>query len=94
MNFARKLLLRVSQRLDLPGEVAAALPCIVMNGFTECSMDCHRGLLEYEKNAIVVALNIGAVRVEGTVLEVRLMHRDRLTVTGQIHAVQFLEGSG
>lgn len=91
MKFGKTLLMRAARKLDLPLDVAAGLPCVVMNGFEECSLDCHRGIVEYEKTGIVVALNIGAVRIEGSGLEVRVMHRDRLTITGRIRALQFLE---
>ena len=41
---------------------------------------------------IVAALKDGAVKIEGSGLEVRQMRRDRLCVTGKIRAVTYLEG--
>ena len=92
MPLGRELLEKASRRLDLPSDIAAGLPRMELNGFCECSLDCHTGILEYEKHEIVVALNIGTVTIRGSGLELRLMQRDRLTVTGRIEALTFSGG--
>ena len=42
---------------------------------------------------IVIAVNTGEVTIEGSGLELRYMHRDRLTVTGTIEAMSFTGAS-
>lgn len=91
MNFAKKALRALYARLDVPGEAAGA-PCVTLCGFTECSVDCACTIVEYEPHEIVAALDGGAVKIEGSGLEVRQMRRDRLCVTGKIRAVTYLEG--
>lgn len=88
----RELLTKASKKLDIPVDIAAGLPRMELNGFCECSLDCHTGILEYEKHEIVVALNIGTVTIRGGELELRLMQRERLTVTGRIDAIEFSGG--
>lgn len=61
----RTMLTRLAGKLDLPTDIAAGLPRIALNGFSECSLDRHRGILEYSTERIVVALNIGELTVEG-----------------------------
>ncbi len=90
MNFAKRALQAVCARLDLPGDAAGA-PCVTLCGFTECSVDCPCAIVEYEPHEIIAALPEGAVKIEGTALEVRQMRRDRLCVTGRIRAVTYLE---
>ena len=80
----RTMLTRLAGKLDLPTDIAAGLPRIALNGFSECSLDRHRGILEYSTERIVVALNIGELTVEGQKLELRQMHRERLCITGRI----------
>ena len=92
MTRGRELLEKASRRLDLPTDIAADVPHMELRGFCECSLDCHTGILEYEKHEIVVALNIGTVTIRGSALELRLMQRDRLTVTGRIESITFSEG--
>lgn len=89
MNKFKKLLERAAQRLELPADIAANLPHIEINGFSACSLDCHRAILAYEPEKIVIRVNTGAVTIEGAGLEFRHMHRDRLSVTGEIHALTF-----
>ena len=43
----RTMLTRLAGKLDLPTDIAAGLPRIALNGFSECSLDRHRGILEY-----------------------------------------------
>ena len=67
------------------------MPHLSMNGFCECSLDRHNGILEYEKDEIVISVNTGTVTIRGSGLEVRLMHRDCLCVCGKITALEFSE---
>ena len=91
MHRARKILEKAAQKLALPADVAAGVPHLSMNGFSECSLDCHNGILEYEKDEIVVSVNTGTVTIRGIDLEVRLRHRDCLSVSGKITALEFSE---
>ena len=88
----RSMLAGASLRLGLPTDIAAGLPRVELNGFRECSVDQHTGILEYNRERIVVGLTDGTLILEGCELEIRLMHRDRLTITGRIQCVQYEEG--
>ena len=93
MGRMKELFSKMTERLELPRDAALGLPCIVMTGFHECTLDSHRGVLEYSDLQITAALPNGSVTVEGTGLEIRLMHRDRLTITGHIEKI-LLHGGG
>ena len=93
MKKARKLLTRVSQKLELPAEIAAGLPKIELTGTSEFSMEPHKGLLEYEQERISVASSVGTVAVLGSGLTIRLMNQERITVVGEIRAVELPGGS-
>ena len=92
MKLAGKLLLTVSQRLDLPAEVSAGLPKIELTGTAEFSMEPHKGLLEYEQNRVMVACNNGSVTVLGEELTIRLMNQSRIKVIGKIRSVELNGG--
>ena len=89
----RTFLTRLAEKSGLPADIAAGLPHMELNGFSECALDRHRGIVEYSRERIVVALNIGRVTVLGSGLELRQMQRERLCVTGNIRALEF-EGGG
>ena len=92
MKPARRFLVKAAKLFDLPADIAANLPHIELRGFEECSLDCHRAIIAYEPEKIIVAVNTGEVTIEGANLELRHMHRDRLTITGRIECVQYEEG--
>ncbi len=89
----RNMITKLAQKLQLPVDIAAELPHLELNGFCECALDCHTGILEYEKERIVVAMNIGTVTILGENLELRQMHRERLCVRGTIRQI-LLGGNG
>lgn len=89
----RSMLASVSARLGLPVDIAAGLPRLEVNGFRECSIDRHTGILEYNREKIVVGLTTGRLTVCGCGLEICIMHRDRLTITGRIDSLSYAEGS-
>ena len=92
MKNARAILTKSAKLFVLPMDIAAELPHMEVRGFEECSLDCHKAIVAYEPEKIVVAVNTGEVTIEGSGLELRHMHRDRLTVTGRIAAISFLGG--
>ena len=92
MKNARAILTKAAKLFDLPLDIAAELPHMEVRGFEECSLDCHRAIIAYEPEKIIVAVNTGEVTIEGANLELRHMHRDRLTVTGRIEALTFSGG--
>ena len=93
MKPARRFLVKAAKLFDLPADIAANLPHIELRGFEECSLECHRAIIAYEPEKIVIAVNTGEVTIEGSGLELRYMHRDRLTVTGTIEAMSFTGAS-
>lgn len=87
------MFIRAARIFDLPQDIAANLPHIELRGFSECSLDCHKAIIAYEPERIVIAVNTGQVTIEGEGLELCHMHRDRLSVTGKIYGLTFTGGS-
>lgn len=92
MNRSRRLLLQVSQKLDLPSDVLAGIPRIELIGLSEMSLEPHKGLLEYSEDRISVSTSIGNVIAVGTGLVIKRMNISRITVVGTIHHIQLMEG--
>ena len=92
MKKLRSYLAAAAMRLGLPADIAAGLPHLEVNGVQECSIDRHTGILEYNRERIVIGLNIGSLVVAGSGLEIRQMHRERLTITGKITCLTYGAG--
>ena len=87
MNKARKFLMDAAGHLDLPADILAAVPKMEVIGFREFSVEPHKGLLEYEKAQIGIETNMGRIRIVGSDLTIKLMNRNRITISGELHSV-------
>ena len=93
MNKARELLAEVAEKMELPADLAAGLPTMELCGFREFSMEPHGGLVEYDRGRVSIESTLGRVTVLGEDLIIRRMNRQRITVAGQLRAVE-LAGDG
>ena len=94
MKQPRKLLEGAARRLDLPAEVMAGLPQMTVSGFSQVTVEHHRGILEYTDEAVTVALNIGRVRITGPGLTIPLMNHDYVIVRGTLENMALGAGGG
>lgn len=94
MNRARKFLERVAGSFDLPADIVAGLPKMELTGFVEFSLEPHKGLLEYAENEIILESSIGRICIKGDHLTIKLMNRERITVAGNLTAIERLDGEG
>ncbi len=89
---ARELLAELAEKADLPADIAAGLPTMELCGFREFSLEPHDGLVEYSRERISMESTVGRVSVVGENLTIRRMNRQRITVAGQLRAVELQEG--
>lgn len=92
MNRAKKLLAKAAGSLDLPADIVAGFPKMELTGFMEFSLEPHKGLLEYADHEIILDSSVGQICVKGERLTIKLMNRERITVTGNLTAVERLGG--
>ncbi len=88
MNKARKILASTAGLLELPADVLAGVPKMELTGFREFSIEPHRGLVEYEKDQIMIETQLGCVCLLGQNLTIHLMNSSRITVHGSLRAVE------
>lgn len=92
MNKAKQLLVQASQKLELPADIVAGVPRIDVIGTDTCSVEPHRGLLEYSGERISVSTSIGAVTLLGDGLEIKQMNTERITIAGKLHRLELPGG--
>ena len=92
MKKAQKLLETAAERLDLPGDVVAGLPRLELTGFSQLSVEQHRGIKEYTPEAVTVALKKGSIRITGQKLSITLMNHEYVVVNGAIQNIQLTGG--
>lgn len=91
MNMGQKLLETLADKLEMPGDVVAGLPRLELVGFSQLSVESHKGVLQYDRDKISVAVAMGIVHIEGAGLSIQLMNQHNLRIGGKITAIS-LEG--
>lgn len=82
-----KLLRKVSERLEIPGEILTQDPLIEICGTCKVSIDHHSAILEYTPQRIHIATKTGIIAIQGDDLTITLLTRVRVEIGGSIRAV-------
>ncbi|MGM9567690.1 MAG: YabP/YqfC family sporulation protein [Clostridia bacterium] len=78
--------------LDLPAELAAGVPRIVVTGNQSVLVENHGGILGFRPDQIKIGCLYGEIVVEGKGLRLRLLKKDELEAEGEIQSVSFQKG--
>lgn len=83
-NNKKRLIDLAVDTFDLPGEVLAGMPKLTVTGNRRVHVECHKGILEYDKNLIAVNGGIVIVKIRGEALEITSMNAEELLIKGLI----------
>ena len=78
----------VAQIFSLPADAVAGLPLLALTGDRQLRVEGHRGILAYDPREIHIGGGKVTIRVRGMGLELKVMNRTELLITGQIFAVE------
>lgn len=84
----------LAESADLPLQIAAGLPQIILDGFGQVAIDLQKGLLSYSDTQIDVAVSLGRISVRGSGLCIRLMKEHRIVLSGRITELLLLREEG
>lgn len=79
---------KVAQTFSLPADAVAGLPLIELIGDRQVRVENHRGILAYDTREIHIGGGRVTIRVRGLEMELKVMNRGELLITGQIFAVE------
>lgn len=79
---------RITEAADLHGEVLPGVPLVELAGENRVLIECHCGVTEYSSERICVKVKYGYVIVCGCGLELAIMTRERLVISGRIDGIQ------
>ena len=82
-----KLFVRLSERLDLPGQAVIREPQVLLSGDRQLTVEGHRGIRPYGPERIEVRTGRGCVCVEGRDLRVTLMNPGCTVIRGKLRCV-------
>lgn len=78
----------IANQYALNAESLPGLPIVEIAGDCRVLIERHRGVVEYGTQRIRVRTEYGSVCVLGSHLQLKLMTRQQLIISGQIEAVQ------
>jgi len=89
MKNRKRMLERVSEALEIPGEALTDMPRIALTGNRRLHIEGHKGVLQYDIS--VIAVNGGAMifKIYGESLEIASMNAEELLITGNISKFEF-----
>ncbi|MDP3487350.1 MAG: sporulation protein YqfC [Bacillota bacterium] len=77
--------------VDLPKDLILNLPRITLVGDLQLVIENHRGIENFDGSYVRIALERGALVINGENLTLRSIHTDEIVVDGYIKALLFEE---
>ena len=87
MKEKRNLLQRLAEGVDLPGEPLPGQPIAEIAGDRRVLIENHHGVKEYTREKICINVKFGQLSVCGCGLELSLMTREQLVISGRIDSI-------
>ncbi|HHT47693.1 MAG TPA: sporulation protein YqfC [Firmicutes bacterium] len=82
---------KVAEFLELPSEVVLNLPRLILTGDQQLLVENHQGLQVYTCTEISLNTSVGALRVMGEELNIKLITQDQVNIDGRIRKVEWGE---
>lgn len=89
MKRIKELPLELAEKLELPGEIMPGTGSLTITGGRRALIEGCRGLLEYSKERLVLALQRGKISINGADLCIRAMNAGTLVISGRIETVEW-----
>lgn len=85
----RNLYERAVAAFDLPGEVLVGMSRMTVTGNNRVFIECHKGIVEYNAQVIVVDGGTVFVKIRGEDLALVSMNASELLIEGMITGIDF-----
>ena len=87
MDRRNRILERLAQSADLPGETIPGQTVVELMDDRRVLVENHNGVTEYGREKICVRVRYGRVEICGCGLELARMTKDQLVITGHIQDI-------
>ena len=84
---SQKLLSRLCERLELPGQAAVGEPQVLLSGDRQLTVEGHRGIRRYGPDRIEVRTARSCVCVDGQGLQITLLNPGCMVIRGKLRSV-------
>lgn len=82
---------KVAAFFELPSEVVLNLPRLVLSGDQQLLVENHQGLKVYTGTEIWLQTSVGALKITGEELAIKLITQDQVEIAGRIRTIAWAE---
>jgi len=86
-DMAKHLKQKVSEVLELPGDIVLDLPKVTLIGDVKAFIENHRGILEYTTSRVRIYTTAGELTVYGDKLRIRSIVLEEICIEGEIKGI-------
>lgn len=83
---------RLSQKSDIPIDIAKGLPRIEISGLEEIVIENYKGILGFDNNHVEVNSSVGKINISGSNLEILYMGTSTIIVGGSFKSIEYKGG--
>ena len=81
---------RAARKMDIPADLAANAPKIVIHGYREIYIENHQGLLEYGTQEVHINCGDAVLKLSGEGFHIRAMTAGELRLEGLLFKAEFI----
>lgn len=81
---------KMTDGAELHGEVLPGVSLVELAGDRRVLIECHGGVTEYSREKICVKVRFGSICITGDCLEMTVMTKERLVISGIIGCIQVI----
>jgi sporulation protein YqfC len=90
MRMKESFIERAARKMDIPPDLAAGAPKIIIHGYREIYIENHQGLLEYGTREVHINGGEAILKLLGEGFHIRAMTANELRLEGLLFKVEFL----
>ena len=81
---------KAARKMDIPADLAASVPKIIIHGYREVYIENHQGLLEYGEREVHINSGESVLKLTGEGFHIRAMTANELRLEGLVFKVEFI----
>ena len=81
---------KLSDFLDMPGEIVADIPKITLVGNKEVTIENYNGIIEFGENVVRLNTKVGIIKIVGVNIDIKNITAEEIIVFGGIRSFEFV----
>lgn len=79
----------ISEKLNIPRELSLDVPKIIVIGYSDITIENHKGIIAFDVNEIKINSRVGAIKIQGSNFEILYIGGDTISIRGSFKAIVY-----